>query len=67
MCAKVASDFEVVAMQKDLLAAVAQVVSNERAYANRDRVSIQPETDHVVFDLGVKIIDKNWLEESGQE
>jgi hypothetical protein len=67
MCATVANDFGVSAMQKDLLVAVAQVLSNERAYANRDRGSIQPETDNVVFDLGVRILDKNWLAESGQE
>jgi len=67
MCAQVAADFGVVNMQKDLLVAVAQVVSNERAYANRDRGSIQPETDNVVFDFGTKIIDKNWLIEGGQE
>lgn len=67
ICAQVANDFGVVAMQKDLLIAVAQVVSNERAYANKDRVSIQPETDNVVFDFGTKISDKNWLMESSQE
>lgn len=67
ICAQVANDFGVVAMQKDLLIAVAQVVSNERAYANKDRVSIQPETDNVVFDFGTKISDKNWLTESSQE
>ena len=66
MCAKVANDFGVEDMQKALLAAVAQVVSNERAYANGDKGSIQPETNNVVFDLGVKILDKNWLDESGQ-
>jgi hypothetical protein len=67
MCASVSRDFSVAAMQKDLLDAVSQIVSNERAYANRDRGTIQPETDNVVFDLGVKILDKNWLPENGQE
>lgn len=66
MCAKVAKDFGVEDMQKALLAAVAQVVSNEKAYANGDKGSIQPETNNVVFDLGVKILDRNWLDESGQ-
>jgi hypothetical protein len=64
MCAKVASDFGVDEMQRDLLSAVATVVMNERAFANGDRASIQPETDNTVFDLGVRIIDKNLLVES---
>ena len=67
MCAKVASDFGVEAMQRPLLDAVAQVVVNERAFANRDKVSIQPETDNTVFDLGDLIIKKNWLVESESE
>ena len=67
MCAKVASDFGVDAMQRNLLAAVAQVVVNERAFANGDRVSIQPETDNTVFDLGDIIINNNWLVESDSE
>ena len=67
MCAKVSTDFGVEAMQRDLLAAVAEVVSNERAFANGDKPSIQPETDNAVFHFGVRILDKNWLEESNQE
>lgn len=67
MCAQVAADFGAVNMQKDLLAAVAQVVSNERSYANHDIGSIQPQTDNVVFDFGTKIADKNWLAEGSQE
>lgn len=67
MCAQVAADFGAINMQKDLLAAVAQVVSNERSYANHDINSIQPQTDNVVFDFGTKIADKNWLVIGGQE
>ncbi len=67
MCAKVASDFGVEPLQRDLLSAVATVVMNERAFANGDKASIQPETDNAVFDLGVRIIDKNLLLESDSE
>jgi hypothetical protein len=67
MCAKVASDFGVDAMQRDLLSAVATVVQNERAFANGDQPSIQPKIDNTVFDLGVRISDNKWLVESDSE
>ena len=64
MCAKVATDFGVPLMQRELLAAVAQVVMNERNFATNSKTSIQPETDHAVFDLAIHILDNQWLEES---
>ncbi len=67
MCARVASDFGVDAMQRDLLSAVATVVQKERAFANGDEASIQPKVDHEVFDLGVRIIDNKWLAEGDSE
>ena len=67
MCAEVASDYGVKAMQRPLLDAVAQVVVNERAFANGDRVSIQPETDNTVFDLGDLINKNNWRVEGDSE
>ncbi len=67
LCAQVASDFGVDAMQRELLSAVATLVLKERGYANGDNPSIQPETNNIVFDLGVRIIDNNWLVEGDPE
>ena len=63
VCARVASDLGVGEMQGDLLSAVAEVVSRERAFANGDEPTIQPRVNHAVFDLGVRIIDRKWLVE----
>jgi hypothetical protein len=52
-------------MQRDLLSAVATVVQAERAFANGDEPIIQPRVNNVVFDLGVRIIDRKWLVEGG--
>jgi hypothetical protein len=54
-------------MQRELLSAVATLVLKERGYANGDNPSIQPETNNIVFDLGVRIIDNNWLVEGDPE
>ncbi len=65
VCERVSSDLGVGEMQRDLLSAVATVVQAERAFANGDEPIIQPRVNNVVFDLGVRIIDRKWLVEGG--